>query len=987
MRVIRLWIALVTGAVAARGQVLPEGLPGTMLGEIVSAAVLPQGTYAEALSFEAEKSPCAHTVGRALADPVASDGKAWAGAVGADEPGHLLYGPYAELKPGDYVAFFRIRLLEDAHGDRLGTLDAFAPGSSKVLATKELFADAAASTNYVQVPLAFTHPGGAFECRLYWDGNYPLRVDKLTVYSLAGGHLESAPSAVRRVPLAPPSGEPRNLTYVRPQRGGELFPRSKAPDSHLVVLDVRKLPQDWQYALCCLQGLVNRERPRIYYIASDKDQQWLDWMKKRSWVKTTEQLKKPEEVFARFSGVAKGAVMPDGALPATKNVATMLAGVEEGVVASPRLAKKLSLPVLEDLRGRWKTNAEAYRWALDTLWPKMNHAVLACLWPDSTELRDYLVENNIFIFWIPGAIDGAGACSNPPEEVRFAEELLSLTPPNTPVMGYPWAGQDVGYGEGPGVTLFSEFGKYLVGSVGSSDLSVHSGVRVASFHQPVQPAPALARDKIYVCFTMSDGDNLPVVSGGNWPQLWENPARGKLPMGWTVSPAASALIPGIVDYYYATATANETLMAAVSGIGYCYPDFYGQRYRADDRASVFDDFLEQTEAGMRTMDLRAVCPSQGTGKIRRFAEKVSCAQALFPDYGRIVKTYDEATFSTVRGVPVFRAATTWDPDANREKQIAGMVSQIREMAASNRPAFLHLFVCNWFWDLPALNDVFGLLGPEYVAVGPDQLAALYRQEMERTPLQFQVASAVCFEGQDVNLKANLLNASAKDFAAGLTVLSGLGQPVVKPANPSLKSGEEVRVTLSGKPVADRVCLRAAGPAGEVERTASVCQIRDAELAEPLPERKTWLSVALYEAEGLGHESGGGELAREAGASGGAVWRARKGTDRAACVVYGPYAALEKGDYVALFRLKRTGEGDGLAARLDACVGGGVPETGTRDVAAAELPLNVWRWVPVAFRHPGGSFETRVHWSGGASLSVDAVAVWRVPGGQTARSGD
>jgi len=971
------------GVAATLGQTWPQGLPGTLAGEVLSVASLPQVSYTEVLALEAEKAPCAHNVGKAVEDAQASGGQAWGCEVGADEPGHLLYGPYVDLKPGDYVAFFRVRISEPAHGDRLGSLDAFAPGHSKVLVAKALLASDHMSAEYVQVPLAFSHPGGPLECRLFWSGDYSLRVDKLTVFSLSGGHVE-APSDVRRVPLAAPSGEPKDLAYVPRKPTAELFPKSKTPDSHLIVFDLRKQPQDWQFALSCLQGLVNRERPRIYFITGDKDQQWLDWMLKRGWVKTTEELKKPEDVFARFGGVVKGAVIPDSSLPATRNVATMVAGVEEGVVASPRLVKKLSLPVLADLRGRWKTSVAAYRWAYETLWPKMNHAVLACLWPDSVELRDYLVENNIFIFWIPGVIDGAEAYSTPGEEIRFVEELLAQTPANTPIMGYPWAGLDVGMGEGPGVTLFSEFGKYLVGSVGSSDLSVHSGVRIASFRQPVQPAPALAPDKVYVCFAISDGDNLPVVSGGNWPQLWESPTRGKLPMGWTISPAATVLIPGIVDYYYATATSNETFMAAVSGVGYCYPDFYGTRYRESDRASVLDDFLAQTEARMRAMDLRAVCPSQGVNVLRRFAEKIPYAQSLFPDYGRIVKSYTEATFATVHGTPVFRATTTWDPEANREKQIQSMVSQIREMAASNRPAFLHLFVCNWFWDLPALKEAFDQLGPDYVAVGPDQLAALYRQEMERHPVQVQVAGVVCFEGQDVKLNATLLNASAKDFDVSVDAVAGVERAVVKPSPVRLKSGEDVQVALSGKPSGDAVRLRVNGSFGALERTVNLCLVRDAELAESLPARGGWASIGLYEAENLGHQPNSGVLDKEADASGGAVWSARKGTDRAACIAYGPYAALEKGDYVALFRLKRTGEGDGQAARLDACVGGGSPETGKRDVAVGDLPLNVWRWFPVAFHHPGGSIETRVHWSGNASLAVDAVAVWRTPSPETAR---
>lgn len=980
-----LFCALLSGAVPAWSQTAPAGLPDAIMREVRSVDALPKGAYTKVLELEAEGKAYAHTTGRAIADAQASGGQAWGSSDGADAPGHLLYGPYAEMDAGDYVVFFRIKVLEDAFGDKVGVLDAYAPEGAKVLIAKGLLASELSSERYVQVPLAFHHPGGRLECRLFWDGNYALRVDKVTVFSLAGGHLDATVSS-KRVPLPVASGTPKDLARrTRFWPSAELFPRSKEPDSKLLVFDLRTQPHDWQFLLYSLQGIVNREKPRIYYLTNDKDQQWLDWMLKRGWITSTETLTKPEELFARFRGSVKGAVIPDSALPATKNVATMIAGVEDGVVVSPRLAKKLSLPILADLRGRWKTSVQSYRWALDNLWSRMNHDVLACLWPDSMELRDYLVQNKIFIFWIPGQLDGASTYSAPDEEMRFVEELLARTPANTPVMGYSYAGKDIGIGEGGGVTLFSEFGKFLVGSVGSSDLSVHSGIRVEKFRQPVSPVPVLEADKVYVCFAISDGDNLPVVSCNNWPQLWADKTRGEIPLGWTISPAASLLIPGIVDYYYATATSNDTFMAAVSGVGYCYPDYYALRFRAADRGRVLDDFLGLTDTTMRKMDLRAVCPSLGGGTIQRYAERILSAQSVFPDYGRIVKTYGDATFASARGIPVFRAATTWDQSPSREEKVTSLASQIREMAALNRPAFLHVFICNWFWDLPAMKEALRQLGPDYVAVGPDQLAALYRQEMERRQVQIRTLSGLaCFEGQNARLTADIRNTSAQTVDVSVTVAAGLGQPVVEPSRKRLKPGKEFAVAFSGVPTGESVRLNVSGPFGVRELVSNLCRVRSGELAGLVPDKARLSCVSMYEAEFLNHQSGKAE--EDMDASGARVWVARKAETAPGCVVYGPYASLEKGSYLALFRLKRTGEGTGRVALLETCVGGGSPRTGKFDVGVAELPINAWRWFPIVFQHPGGTFETRIQWPGSASLAADAIAVWKIAPDGKAKDG-
>ena len=109
------------------------------------------------------------------------------------------------------------------------------------------------------------------------------------------------------------------------------------------------------------------------------------------------------------------------------------------------------------------------------------------------------------------------------------EELLSKMPTNIPVMGYPWAGKDIGIGEGPGVSLFAEFGKYLVGSIDTTNLTVHSGIRVASLRQ-ARPACTAARPRQGLCHL----DRLrrrqsAVPTSGNFPQRWADKVARPIP--------------------------------------------------------------------------------------------------------------------------------------------------------------------------------------------------------------------------------------------------------------------------------------------------------------------------------------------------------------------------------------------------------------------------------------------------------------------------
>ena len=94
-------------------------------------------------------------------------------------------------------------------------------------------------------------------------------------------------------------------------------------------------------------------------------------------------------------------------------------------------------------------------------------------------------------------------------------------------------------------------------------------------------------------------------------------------------------------------------------------------------------------------------------------------------------------------------------------------------------------------------------------------------------------------------------------------------------------------------------------------------------------------------------------------------------------MFGPYLPMDAGDYLALFRLKRTGKGQGVVAVIDTCVGGGKPITASREIRVEELPLEEFRSFPLLFHHPGGGVETRVFWPGNASLAVDDITLWKV----------
>ena len=103
-------------------------------------------------------------------------------------------------------------------------------------------------------------------------------------------------------------------------------------------------------------------------------------------------------------------------------------------------------------------------------------------------------------------------------------------------MGFPWTGDDVGIGEVGGVRLFTQYGKFMLRALGVGNLSVNSGYSDPLLKQRPAPVPVLQPNKIYVTWLMSDGDNLPVLVRGNFPQILRDKARGHVPIAWSLSP-------------------------------------------------------------------------------------------------------------------------------------------------------------------------------------------------------------------------------------------------------------------------------------------------------------------------------------------------------------------------------------------------------------------------------------------------------------------
>ncbi|WP_233521589.1 GxGYxYP domain-containing protein [Streptomyces triticagri] len=155
--------------------------------------------------------------------------------------------------------------------------------------------------------------------------------------------------------------------------------------THLDVAGVGALHGYDQLLLTTLQGVVNREQPRLYF-----DFAFEDSGADRTWLSSTgadvTEHDDPLALFDRYRHEIGGAILHDPGVPDSVNVATTLAGIEGAVAATAEQAEKYGLKIIEDLRGRFDAAdpAATYRWQLEHLFPRCSDVLVAGLPPTRT---------------------------------------------------------------------------------------------------------------------------------------------------------------------------------------------------------------------------------------------------------------------------------------------------------------------------------------------------------------------------------------------------------------------------------------------------------------------------------------------------------------------------------------------------------------------------------------------------------------------------
>ena len=378
-------------------------------------------------------------------------------------------------------------------------------------------------------------------------------------------------------------------------------------------------------AVACLQGLINRDQPRLYVLAQKyhRPNFWLDTLSQQGqWLAGRERKSLPSlnDLVNLAAHRVKGIVIWDPAVPATANVATTIAGVDDAIVLSPELAAANAanwhLPILHDLRDQF-TGAEtgsakndAYRWAIETTSPKPAAPPTSCASSKTPS---------------PPAPKATSATSSPATGPSATEPSSSTSPPGptnprrtTPIKNSAPTSKPTTYPRRKPPPIRRQTNDRIDRLLRLLQILQHP--RPPERHEGVptewetvwliSPYNCYQNTISSDCFNQSFHSHAPRRPLQAEPSRLASPAPGKqilplhphgrlrlrhaplrfppqplarsrprqIPLAWGINPNLLETYPDLIAYYYATATPADTFTADASAAGYMNPNRIDPKY-------------------------------------------------------------------------------------------------------------------------------------------------------------------------------------------------------------------------------------------------------------------------------------------------------------------------------------------------------------------------------------------------------------------------
>lgn len=353
------------------------------------------------------------------------------------------------------------------------------------------------------------------------------------------------------------------VNYKTPAEGlywpdWQAIPSFSKIEGELDALNLEIYQNNVKIALTSLQGQVNKTKPRIMLFSPNALIEGTYTWPQRLGIKIN-LIDSPFELIKKYKDEIKGVVLYAGRNPHYANLASSVANINDAIPVDTRLYELMKehgieLPVVEDLTGlKFRDHKDIYNYLYDNYFEKCSKRIFFSLSPvgHTSFVRDMAAAVGGAIVWLDARIEE--------EEVILHKFLRHLPAGHSIILGW-WPEERSGIGAGT---------KHGVSTI-PSDFYDNSTV-YASFdhimHIPAVPKKPKLENKIYLAIFLSDGDNVQYCQH-RMSELWVNEGRGSVPLNWTVSPGLVDIGPGLLNYFYDTASDNDCFCSGPSGLGY-----------------------------------------------------------------------------------------------------------------------------------------------------------------------------------------------------------------------------------------------------------------------------------------------------------------------------------------------------------------------------------------------------------------------------------
>ncbi len=352
---------------------------------------------------------------------------------------------------------------------------------------------------------------------------------------------------------------------------GQALPTFATPAAEMDAIEVQSLTRDEQITFSSLQGQVNRRQPRLLLQDSWSDEgrdTWLETSTIKLGPLNHYDYRNKYQLLAKYASEFDGLVLydPDRS-PHYRNLASTVAGLKGLLPVTARIREHLQeegieLKVVVDLTNLEATSSvDIYTHLYDTYWQECEKRILLSARPtdrggDRHHTRDLAAACGAAVVWLD--------CRIAEQRDLMRKFLADMTPGNGVVLGWYTS-------ERSGITTVSEFGIGTLPADHYLNATVYSGGHHRIMIPVVPPLPKLEK-KTYVAIFISDGDNIQYNQRA-MRNVWDQSKfyRGKVALNWTISPSLVDIGPGLLNYYYGTATSHDCFVSGPSGLGYLIP--------------------------------------------------------------------------------------------------------------------------------------------------------------------------------------------------------------------------------------------------------------------------------------------------------------------------------------------------------------------------------------------------------------------------------